>query len=137
MTMKSILLVDDDKLILKYIEIGFNNKFKLLKASNGSEALKILNQPNTNIDLIITDYRMPIINGIELANIIKANNKFNNIPLLLTSAAPEDDSILKQRHLFNKIIGKPFTSEFLFNEVAESLNKQAFQSQSAQRSLCN
>jgi len=69
-----VLVVDDDKSLRKLMEIVFQeilgNKYKILLAEDGEEAMSIiLNEEN--IKLVITDFNMPKKNGIELAKFIR------------------------------------------------------------------
>lgn len=125
MTKKTILVVDDDVLILKIISRIFStNGFEVLQAANGKEALDLLNSYEQNIDLIITDYNMPNMNGLEMANATKTHEKYNDTPLILITANSEIGSFLgEQRDVFNEVIHKPFSSEFILNKVAGLLGK--------------
>ena len=85
--MYNILLCDDDKEIVKAIEIYLSKEgYNILKAYNGYEALEILKK-NSNIQLIILDIMMPKLDGIETANIIR---KDKAIPIIMLSAKSED-----------------------------------------------
>lgn len=72
---KRILIADDDPtvlLILRAILERMGTGYEVLAARNGTEALAILE--NTPCDLVITDVRMPGVDGIELAEAIRAQN---------------------------------------------------------------
>ena len=78
--MYNILVCDDDKEIVKAIEIYLSKEgYNILKAYNGYEALEILKK-NSNIQLIILDIMMPKLDGIETANIIR---KDKAIPIIM------------------------------------------------------
>ena len=81
----NILIVDDTENNLKTMEVIFNDNFtidfNLIYAFNGEEALKIV--LTENIDLIITDYSMPKMDGLEFVKIIKKNNNLKKIPILV------------------------------------------------------
>lgn len=86
--MYSVLLVDDDEIVIRGLltvinweEMGAN----VFSAKNGLEAVQIINEQN--IDLIISDIKMPIIDGIELSKYI-SDNKLN-IEVVLFSAYGE------------------------------------------------
>ena len=85
--MYNILVCDDDKEIVKAIEIYLSREgYNVLKAYNGMEALEVLKK-NDNIQLIILDIMMPKLDGIETANIIR---KDKSIPIIMLSAKSED-----------------------------------------------
>jgi DNA-binding response OmpR family regulator len=84
----SILFVDDEKIILSILTTKYKNKgYKVYSASDGMEALEILNK--NQIDVVVTDYYMKIMNGDELVKNIKKNHK-NTKVILLTSQSSED-----------------------------------------------
>lgn len=121
---KTILAVDDDVLMLKIIDSMFSkSEFEMLQAASGNAALKILGE-DRNIDLIITDYNMPGINGLDLATAVRIHHKYQNTPLILITANSEIASILgEQCDVFNEVIHKPFSSEFILNKVTALLAK--------------
>ena len=80
--MYNILVCDDDKEIVKAIEIYLSKEgYNILKAYDGYEALEILKK-NEDIQLIILDIMMPKLDGIETANIII---KDKSIPIIMLS----------------------------------------------------
>lgn len=84
MTPKKILIVDDDQEIIDLIKLYLENEqFVTDQALNGKEAWDKLHHHATNYDLIITDYMMPEMDGIELARLIRNNTK---LPIIILSA---------------------------------------------------
>ena len=84
-SIKSILIVEDSsttRALLRAVieEMG---DFSIVEASSGFEALKLL--PTREFNLVITDVNMPDINGLELINFIKNNERYNRIPLIIVS----------------------------------------------------
>jgi len=83
--MKNILIVDDEETLLLIIASRFNNyhdRFKVFTALNGKEAVKILE--TQNINLVVTDLKMPEMDGFEL--LIYMGNNFPSIPVIVNSA---------------------------------------------------
>ena len=65
---KTILLVDDDAAILRFVSgLLVNYKYNVLVASSGREALQVSRDCNCAIDLLLSDFEMPGMNGISLA----------------------------------------------------------------------
>ena len=84
--MYNILVVDDDKEIVKAIEIYLGKEnYKIYKAYDGEQALKQVQAKE--IHLIILDIMMPNKNGIETLEEIR---KYKNIPVIMLSAKSED-----------------------------------------------
>ena len=89
---KKCLLVDDyntaRNLIKKSLEeIGFN----VVEAENGEQAISIITKES--LDLVISDYKMPLKNGLELLEQIHSDDVLNNIPFILMLNEPYEDVI--------------------------------------------
>lgn len=83
--MKNVLIVDDEKSLLLSIQAGFEayrDRFQLFTAEDGKKAVAVL-EANA-IDLVVTDVRMPEMDGFEL--LVYMNSRFPSIPVLVMSA---------------------------------------------------
>ena len=84
-SMQHVLIVDDEPSLLLSIESGFEgqqNRFKVVTASNGKEALQRLE--TQQVDLVITDLRMPVMDGFELLAVM--STRYPDIPNIVMSA---------------------------------------------------
>jgi len=106
----TILVVDDFKSIRKVVSDTLHNYgFKTIEAENGQEALAILNEEAKNIDLILSDYNMPSINGQELLEKVKENSLFKNIPFVLLTSENDREKIMKAKEVgLDAWIQKPY-----------------------------
>ena len=104
--MYNILVCDDDKEIVKAIEIYLQKEgYKIYKAYDGKEALQIVNKV-PDLHLIILDIMMPELDGISVANIIRKDKK---VPIIMLSAKSEDyDKISGLNNGADDYITKPF-----------------------------
>lgn len=86
---RRILIVDDSLSVRKYVGAFLEaRKFKVFSASNGAEALELLDK--TPVDIIITDLEMPVMHGYELIGRIKDSERLRDIPvIILTSRSSE------------------------------------------------
>ncbi len=90
-----ILLVDDKSANLFALEnMLLSDKREIILANSGKEALNII--LNREIDLIILDVRMPEMDGFEVAQILKSNNRTKNIPIIFASAEKKEYSSVLQ-----------------------------------------
>ncbi len=81
---KTILLVDDFENTLYVTGLTLNmDGYKVLKATSGKEALTMMN--GQKIDLIISDYNMPGMNGLEFIQKVKENPVYENTPVFILS----------------------------------------------------
>jgi len=113
-----ILAVDDDPEILSVIRDIFPDKeFRVICSSDGYEAgMKFRNE---DFDLIISDIKMPKVNGIEFVQTVRKTKQ--TLPIFLISASAED--FADELELFEKvtIIGKPFKPHDMLFRVREAL----------------
>jgi len=92
-TKPRILCVDDEPEILKFLEAVLVPKgYEVIKAENGEEALQKLKEQR--IDLVISDVKMPKMNGFEVCRWIKEDERYRNIPIIIiTGLAAKEDRI--------------------------------------------
>lgn len=123
-TEKCILVVEDDKEMLSFICNQIGLKYRTVRASNGKEALEILQQNNL-ISLIVSDIMMPQMDGLELCQIIKSNIEFSHIPIILLTAKTAIQSKIKGIELgANDYIEKPFSIEYLLARITNLIDNQ-------------
>ncbi|OMF28108.1 DNA-binding response regulator [Paenibacillus sp. FSL H8-0548] len=120
MTRETILMVDDEKEILKLMEIYFKNDgYTMLQASNGLEALTLMN--NHQVDLIILDVMMPVMDGLEACMKIREQN---NIPIIMLSAKTQDiDKISGLSLGADEYVTKPFSPLVLLASVKSHIRR--------------
>jgi CheY-like chemotaxis protein len=91
---KPILLVEDDKIdqmTVKRALREINATNKLIITNNGEEALDYLQHPeNESPTLILLDINMPRMNGIEFLKIIKKDERYRKIPVVILTTSKED-----------------------------------------------
>ena len=81
----TILLADDEYAALEVLEFLLRAEgYDVVTASDGLEALTIAT--SRAVDLVVSDYKMPGMNGLELCKHLQADPKLSRIPILLTSA---------------------------------------------------
>jgi len=84
-TSKTILVVDDADYIRRLVAIILKMEgYTVLEAGNGKEALDTLEK--TRIDMIITDLNMPVMDGIELVNVLRSKPAFKHIPVVMLTS---------------------------------------------------
>lgn len=118
--MYNILVCDDDKEIVKAIEIYLNKEgYNVIKAFDGEEALKVLK--NNTIHLIILDIMMPKKDGLETLNEIR---KDKSIPVIILSAKSEDEDKIKGLNLgADDYVTKPFNPLELIARVNSGIRR--------------
>jgi len=113
-----ILVVDDSSTMRRIIKntlqrIGYTD---LVEAENGKDALEKLD----GIDIILTDWNMPEMDGLEFVKKVRVDDK--TIPILMvTTNAAKDDIVDALKNGVNNYIVKPFTPETLKEKVESVL----------------
>ena len=86
--METILIVDDQREVRLLLRLIFEDEgYKCLEASDGEIAIKMLtdHQP---VDLLVTDFQMPLMNGLQLLNQLKTHLLWRNIPKIFITGEP-------------------------------------------------
>ncbi|MGL5273789.1 MAG: hybrid sensor histidine kinase/response regulator transcription factor, partial [Phocaeicola sp.] len=119
----TILVVEDNKDMRDYICSILRSKYALLEATQGEEALQILRtQP---IDFIISDLMMPVMDGMELSRLVKADFSFSHIPFLMLTAKTSDESRLEGfQSGVDEYLLKPFDDELLLARITNILENR-------------
>lgn len=118
---QTILLVDDDIRVLRAMKrLMLFERWEVFHVLNADEALEILEK--SSFDLVITDFRMPGMNGIELSDILK--EKFPALPVILLTAYAEKKLVLKafSNRTIVDIITKPWDEEVLLDKIRSRLS---------------
>lgn len=110
-----LLIVDDSKLIRATTRVMFEEEFEVLEASNGNEALTMIDE---NIDIILLDLYMPTMGGIEVIQNIKAVKKLEHIPIIIITSSENVEDQLKAFEMgVNDYITKPIIPEIAIHRV--------------------
>lgn len=118
-----LLIVDDNAEMRDMIGNILSGEYRCLFASNGKEALTVVQEHSP--DLIICDFMMPVMNGIEMSDVLKKNLATATIPIILLTA--KDDRETQRESLQSKIdafVAKPFDAELLQYKVAQLLGSR-------------
>ncbi len=118
-----ILLVDDNDEILEFLEHELNEKYSIIKALNGEEAIGLL--ATNAVQLVISDVMMPVMDGFELCRLIKSNFDYSHIPVILLTARNTLKSKIEGLELgADAYIEKPFSPEYLQVQIANLLTNR-------------
>ena len=97
-TIKKILIVDDNKAFLSNLARSLSAiawRFQTVTAENGEKALEVLE--SEHVDLVVTDLRMPVMNGFEFLSRMRMN--YPDIPVIVMSAFLDPDVETKLRSM--------------------------------------
>jgi two-component system chemotaxis response regulator CheY len=120
-----LLTVDDSAMMRKIIaDAGEVIGFETIGASNGEEALSILEEEGDNISLILLDWNMPGISGIEVLRRVKANERLKDIPVMMVTTDSEREKIVEAiQEGASNYLAKPFAPEDLVAKMMQSIGQ--------------
>jgi phosphate regulon transcriptional regulator PhoB len=126
---QKILVVEDEPDIRKLVQYNLvQERFKVLEAEDGEQALKILQRDRPN--LLILDLMLPGLSGIELCRILRDRTDTARLPILmLTAKAGETDRVLGLEMGADDYLTKPFSPRELVARVRAILRRVAAGSQ--------
>ena len=122
---KKVLVVDDEVHIIHVVAIKLrNNGFEVISASDGGEAFELACSEKP--DIIVTDFQMPVMTGLELVKKLRQNEATQNTPVIMLTArgfAVED----KQREdlQISEFLSKPFSPKELLRSIEDILYQAA------------
>jgi len=118
---KKILVADDETHILHVVSLKLRNAgFNVLTARDGQEALELAQSELP--DLIITDYHMPKLSGLELCQRLKQDPATNGIPaIMLTARGYHLEPADTEQSGILRMLSKPFSPRQLLTTVEEVL----------------
>lgn len=110
------IAVIDDSSTMRRIMINTLNSMghtDILEATDGIEGWKVINT-NPDIDIILTDWNMPNMNGLELVIKVRSDKRFEKTPIVMvTTEGGKKEVIIAMKHGVNNYIVKPFTPDVL------------------------
>ncbi len=118
---RKILLVEDEEEMLELFSLRLErNGYDIIKAKDGQEALEKACKENP--DLILLDIMIPKINGLEVCHMLKVNDKYKHIPVIILSALMQERDKEKARE-YGAVayFVKPFNLSFLLRKIASLL----------------
>ncbi len=116
----TVLIVDDSAVYRKALSSSLKKMhLKVIEAEDGKEALDIINSEKHDISLVITDYEMPRMDGVQLTFSLREKYNKDKLGIIAISASENEDTISKfLKFGANDFINKPFTH----NEVVTTVN---------------
>jgi len=119
--MKKVLIVDDEQDIVESLKFVLENEgYTCFPAYNGDEGLNLAKEIIP--DLIILDIMMPKMNGYKISRLLKFDNKYKDIPIImLTARSQDEDKLIGQETGADEYITKPFELDYVVEKVNQYL----------------
>jgi response regulator RpfG family c-di-GMP phosphodiesterase len=122
MSFPKILYVDDEEINLELFELTFMNDFQVITAESAEEGLKLL-KGNPDIHVVISDLKMPVMNGLDFIKEVKRNSP-EKVCMLLTGFM-ESEIMLEgfNKELIFRYLMKPWDRDELYDTLQEALKR--------------
>ena len=117
--MARAMVVDDSRCVRTLLsrtlcELGY----EVMEASDGQEALETLEKSAVPFDLVLTDWNMPRMNGLELLRAIRSHARFRSLPVIMVTTETETPQMTTALEAgANEYILKPFTPEIVADKL--------------------
>ena len=125
MAERKVLVVDDEIHIVHVVAIKLrNNGFQVITAANGAEALERVCEEKP--DIIVTDFQMPVMTGLELVEKLRDDEQTRDIPVIMLTArgfAVADER--KEDLQISQFLRKPFSPKELLRSIEDILHQKA------------
>jgi len=123
----AILIVDDSTTMRRIVKRSVDEmKQEALEAADGMQALKIIEEKTEAIQLVILDWNMPGMTGLEVLKTIKGTPRFKDITvMMLTSEADQNCVVDALKAGAQNYLTKPFDAKMLILKIQESLTLAA------------
>ncbi|MCD8312905.1 MAG: response regulator, partial [Bacteroidales bacterium] len=119
-----VLVVEDNAELRVYLYNNLVSRYEVRDAANGVEALQVL-ATDWIPDIIVTDYMMPEMDGIELINHIRNDVNTSHLPIIMFTAKHETDTHIKaMKYGADGYIAKPFTMELFIARIENVLERR-------------
>lgn len=117
--MQKALIIDDSRAIRRILgsavrELGF----EVSEAENGRQALETLIGMQPPAEIVLVDWNMPEMNGLEFVSHVRADGRWNGVKLMMVTSVTEADQMVKALTAgADEYIMKPFTKEVLHDKL--------------------
>ena len=107
-----VLIVDDNVEMLNFLSVSLSEKYNIITAKDGVEALECIDK--NEIAFIVSDWMMPVMNGVELCKAVRKNQATSHIPFVLLTAKTDINSKIEGMDCgADTYIEKPFSVQYL------------------------
>lgn len=114
MTPKALVL--DDSRVMRGIltKILIARGFQTVQACNGLEALEVMERDGPAICLVLADWNMPVMNGLEFVKALRTQARFAHIPVMMVTSETDTEQMVEALTAgANEYIMKPFTADIM------------------------
>lgn len=123
----TVLVADDIEINREILKKMLEPSCQVVEASNGKEVIEYLRLHPKEVDAVILDLLMPVMDGFKTLEIMKSQEEFSKIPVLITSELGVDNGVRSLRLGADGLIYKPFQTECVLHSVKSAIDCAKFQ----------
>lgn len=113
---RKILVVEDNEINRATLCVILSSQYTVLEAENGEQALSLLEKYREGISLILLDIVMPVMDGYTFLKHLKADNRLNSIPVIVTTSNnSEADEVTALSNGATDFITKPYRAQVILH----------------------
>jgi len=116
--MSKAMVIDDSRAIRMILAATLQDLgYEVCQAANGKDALEAVEQAG-EISLILVDWNMPEMNGLEFVQHLRADTRFSSVPLMMVTTEAEMSQVVRALEAgANEYVMKPFTKEIIADKL--------------------
>jgi two-component system chemotaxis response regulator CheY len=117
--MGTALVIDDSRAIRMILGRTLNRfGYEVCSAANGREALDMIGQQDLALSVILVDWNMPEMNGLDFVKTIRADPRYSEVPLMMVTTETEIEQMYRALEAgANEYVMKPFTDEVIADKL--------------------
>lgn len=117
--MGTALVIDDSRAIRMILGRTLNRfGYEVCSAANGREALEMIGAQSLDLSVILVDWNMPEMNGLDFVKAIRADPKYSAVPLMMVTTETEIEQMYRALEAgANEYVMKPFTDEVIADKL--------------------
>jgi two-component system chemotaxis response regulator CheY len=118
-SMGTALVIDDSRAIRMILGRTLNRfGYEVCSAANGREALDMMGEQNLELSVILVDWNMPEMNGLDFVKTVRSNPKYSEVPLMMVTTETEIEQMDRALEAgANEYVMKPFTDEVIADKL--------------------
>jgi two-component system chemotaxis response regulator CheY len=118
-SMGTALVIDDSRAIRMILGRTLNRfGYEVCSAANGREALDMIGQQDLTLSVILVDWNMPEMNGLDFVKTIRADPRYREVPLMMVTTETEIEQMYRALEAgANEYVMKPFTDEVIADKL--------------------
>jgi len=119
---RTVLIIEDNSLNREILANMLENTYNILTAENGKEGFELLMEYEKQISLILLDIQMPVMNGYEFLDAVRKGSRYNDIPIIVTTASSDEDDELSCLEMgASDFVVKPYRAKVVQQRVASMI----------------